>query len=44
MKLWEKGINPEPAIIEFTAGKDRKNRSGSHKMGYNRFNGSCNNA
>ena len=23
MKLWEKGINPEPAIIEFTAGKDR---------------------
>jgi argininosuccinate lyase len=24
MKLWEKGINPEPAIIEFTAGKDRK--------------------
>jgi argininosuccinate lyase len=24
MKLWEKGINPEPAIIEFTSGKDRK--------------------
>ncbi len=24
MKLWEKGINPEPAIIDFTAGKDRK--------------------
>ncbi len=24
MKLWEKGIAPEPAIIEFTAGKDRK--------------------
>ncbi len=24
MKLWEKGINSEPAIIEFTAGKDRK--------------------
>ncbi len=24
MILWEKGINPEPAIIEFTAGKDRK--------------------
>jgi argininosuccinate lyase len=24
MKLWEKGINPEPAIIEFTAGRDRK--------------------
>src|SRR5664280_3544779 len=24
MKLWGKGINPEPAIIEFTAGKDRK--------------------
>jgi len=24
MKLWEKGINPEPAIIEFTAGKDRE--------------------
>lgn len=24
MKLWEKGINPEPAIIEFTVGKDRK--------------------
>jgi argininosuccinate lyase len=23
MKLWEKGINPEPAIIEFTAGRDR---------------------
>jgi len=23
MKLWEKGINPELAIIEFTAGKDR---------------------
>ncbi len=23
MKLWEKGITPEPAIIEFTAGKDR---------------------
>jgi len=23
MKLWEKGINPEPAIIEFTAGKDK---------------------
>lgn len=23
MKLWEKGINPEPAIIEFTAGQDR---------------------
>lgn len=23
MKLWEKGINPESAIIEFTAGKDR---------------------
>jgi len=23
MKLWEKGINPEPAIIEFTAGADR---------------------
>ena len=24
MKLWEKGIDPEPAIIEFTAGKDRE--------------------
>jgi argininosuccinate lyase len=24
MKLWEKGINPEPAIIEFTVGKDRE--------------------
>ena len=24
MKLWEKGTAPEPAIIEFTAGKDRK--------------------
>jgi argininosuccinate lyase len=24
MTIWEKGINPEPAIIEFTAGKDRK--------------------
>jgi argininosuccinate lyase len=24
MKLWEKGITPEPAIIEFTAGEDRK--------------------
>ncbi|NLV19033.1 MAG: argininosuccinate lyase [Bacteroidetes bacterium] len=24
MKLWEKGIKPEPAIIEYTAGKDRK--------------------
>jgi len=24
MKLWEKGINPEPAIIEFTSGRDRK--------------------
>ena len=24
MKLWEKGINPVPAIIEFTAGKDRE--------------------
>lgn len=24
MKLWEKGINPEPAIIDFTAGRDRK--------------------
>lgn len=24
MKLWEKGINPEPAIIEFTAGRDRE--------------------
>jgi argininosuccinate lyase len=24
MKLWEKGTNPEPAIIEFTAGKDRE--------------------
>ncbi len=24
MILWEKGINPEPAIIDFTAGKDRK--------------------
>lgn len=24
MKLWEKGITPEPAIIEFTAGRDRK--------------------
>lgn len=24
MKLWEKGTDPEPAIIEFTAGKDRK--------------------
>jgi argininosuccinate lyase len=23
MKLWEKGVNPEPAIIEFTAGSDR---------------------
>ena len=23
MKLWEKGINPEPPIIEFTAGKDK---------------------
>jgi len=23
MKLWEKGITPEPAIIEFTAGEDR---------------------
>jgi argininosuccinate lyase len=24
MKLWEKGINPEPAIIEYTSGRDRK--------------------
>ena len=24
MKLWEKGVNPEPAIIEFTAGTDRQ--------------------
>ena len=24
MKLWEKGVNPEPAIIEFTAGMDRQ--------------------
>ncbi len=24
MKLWEKGINPEPSVIEFTAGKDRE--------------------
>ena len=24
MKLWEKGTAPEPAIIEFTAGKDRE--------------------
>jgi argininosuccinate lyase len=24
MKLWEKGINPEPAIIEFTSGRDRR--------------------
>jgi hypothetical protein len=24
MKLWEKGLKPEPAIIEYTAGKDRK--------------------
>ncbi|MGA1977735.1 MAG: argininosuccinate lyase [Bacteroidales bacterium] len=24
MRLWEKGITPEPAIIEFTAGRDRK--------------------
>ncbi len=24
MKLWEKGIDPEPAIIEFTAGRDRQ--------------------
>lgn len=24
MKLWEKGINPEPAIIGFTAGEDRR--------------------
>jgi argininosuccinate lyase len=24
MKLWEKGTNPEPAIIEFTSGKDRQ--------------------
>jgi len=24
MKLWEKGIDPEPAIIDFTAGKDRE--------------------
>jgi argininosuccinate lyase len=24
MKLWEKGIDPEPAIIEFTVGKDRQ--------------------
>ena len=23
MKLWEKGIAPDPAIIEFTTGKDR---------------------
>ncbi|HVN58998.1 MAG TPA: argininosuccinate lyase [Bacteroidales bacterium] len=23
MKLWEKGISPDPAIIEFTSGKDR---------------------
>lgn len=24
MKLWEKGVVPDPAIIEFTAGKDRQ--------------------
>jgi argininosuccinate lyase len=24
MKLWEKGITPDPAIIEFTTGKDRE--------------------
>ncbi len=24
MKLWEKGVTPEPSIIEFTSGKDRK--------------------
>lgn len=24
MKLWEKGIAPDPAIIEFTSGKDRE--------------------
>jgi len=24
MKLWEKGITPDPAIIEFTSGKDRE--------------------
>ena len=24
MKLWEKGIVPDPAIIEFTSGKDRE--------------------
>jgi hypothetical protein len=43
MKLWEKGINPEPAIIEFTAGR-QKNRSCPYKMGYNRLNGACYNA
>jgi argininosuccinate lyase len=24
MKLWEKGVTPDPAIIEFTTGKDRE--------------------
>ena len=24
MKLWDKGIEPDPAIIEFTSGKDRE--------------------
>jgi len=23
MKLWEKDVNPEPSVIEFTSGKDR---------------------
>lgn len=24
MKLWEKGVTPEPSVIEFTSGKDRE--------------------
>ncbi len=27
MKLWDKGIEPDPAIIEFTSGKDRETDS-----------------
>jgi argininosuccinate lyase len=25
MKLWEKGVTPEPSVIEFTSGRDREN-------------------
>ncbi len=24
MKLWEKGVTPEPSVIEFTSGRDRE--------------------